>query len=496
MLKEAEKIFCAGLLLLFGMGSGVVYADFQAGVDAVKKGDFATALREWKPLAQRGVVDAQLNLGLMYVNGDGVPQDYKEAVKWFEKAVEQGDAMAQYTLGLMYVNGDGVPQDYKEAARLYEKAAEQGYAKAQYNLGSMYGNGKGVLQDYVKAHMWWNIAASSGHKSAAENRGIVEKMMTASQKAEAQRLAVAKVEEILRKQDSTQSEKEVATPINKAPKELVLSIQRKLHNLGYKPGPLDGKVGAKTTEAIKQFQRDYNLTPTGHVSDELLTILIALEVDTSKPPKSSAQLASTGTGFFINEYSAITNYHVVEDCSNLKAVIDGKKVTARVDAIDETTDIALIRFNQTVTNHVEFRLKGKVELGEKVYVAGFPLRGLLAKDMNFVSGEVSAMAGMDNDRKYLQISAPVQPGNSGGPLLDEYGNVVGMVVAKLNAVEIAKTTGDIPQNINFAIKGSLLKSFLDINGANYKTSNSTTKMTSSKIAHLAQDFTMPIECYQ
>ena len=459
-MKEAKKILCAGLLLLFGTVNNAVYADFKAGLVAAKKGDFATALREWKPLAEAGHADAQYNLGQMYREGQGVLQDDKEAVKWYEKAAQQGHASAQYNLGLMYVKGEG------------------------------------VLQDYVRAHMWWNIAALSGDEGAAKNRGIVEGKMTAIQKAEAQRLAVAKVEEISRKQDSTQPEKVVATPINKAPKQLVLSIQKKLHNLGYKPGPLDGKVGAKTIQAIKQFQRDYNLTPTGNVSDELLTILIALETDTSKSSKSSAQLASTGTGFFINEYSAITNYHVVGDCSNLKAVIDGKKVTARVDAIDESTDIALIRFNQTVTNHVEFRLKGKVELGEKVYVAGFPLRGLLAKDMNFVSGEVSAMAGMDNDRKYLQISAPVQPGNSGGPLLDEYGNVVGMVVAKLNAVEIAKTTGDIPQNINFAIKGSLLKSFLDINGANYKTSNSTTKMTSSNIAHLAQDFTIPIECYQ
>ena len=102
---------------------------------------------------------------------------------------EQGDVRAQYSLALRYVNGQGVIQDYKQAVKWYRKAAEQGDADAQNNLGAMYGNGQGVTQDYVLAHMWWNIAASSGYKKATKNRDIVAKKMSPSQIEKAQDMA-------------------------------------------------------------------------------------------------------------------------------------------------------------------------------------------------------------------------------------------------------------------------------------------------------------------
>ena len=125
----------------------------------------------------------------MYANGQGVPQDYKTAVKWWRLAAEQGDAVAQYNLGWMYRKGKGVPQDDKTAMKWYRLAAEQGDADAQYNLGLMYANGKGVPQDNVYAHMWLNIAASSGDKVDVETRDIVEKRMTPSQLEKAKDLA-------------------------------------------------------------------------------------------------------------------------------------------------------------------------------------------------------------------------------------------------------------------------------------------------------------------
>ena len=94
--------------------------------------------------AGQGYAKAQFNLGLMYYNGQGVRQDYTQAVQWYRKAAEQGDAKAQYNLGVMYDNGQGVRQDYTQAVQWYRKAAEQGYAKAQYNLGVAYDNGQGV----------------------------------------------------------------------------------------------------------------------------------------------------------------------------------------------------------------------------------------------------------------------------------------------------------------------------------------------------------------
>ena len=163
--------------------------DFEEGFAAAQKGDFATALRLWKPLAEQGNSSAQYNLGLMYDNGRGVAQDYKTAVKWYTLAAEQGFAPAQVNLGLMYDNGQGVAQDYKTAVKWYTLAAEQGLASAQSLLGMMYETGKGVAQDDVKAYTWFNIAAIDGDQDAIKGRDIVAKLMTPAQLAQAQQLA-------------------------------------------------------------------------------------------------------------------------------------------------------------------------------------------------------------------------------------------------------------------------------------------------------------------
>ena len=139
--------------------------------------------------AENGDASAQNHLGFIYYDGKGVPQDYKEALVWFRKAAENGDTLAQHFLGMMYLNGQGVIQDDKEAVVWFRLAAEQRDAGAQSVLGIMYHYGKGVPQDYVMAHMYYNIAAVSGDKSGIKNRGLVEKDMTSSEIAEAQKLA-------------------------------------------------------------------------------------------------------------------------------------------------------------------------------------------------------------------------------------------------------------------------------------------------------------------
>jgi len=156
--------------------------------------DHAEALKWYRRAAEQGDAAAQYNLGQMYRTGQGVPQDHAEALKWYRRAAEQGDADAQHNLGFMYRNGQGVPQDHAEAVKWYRRAAEQGNALAQNNLGVMYGTGKGVPQDYVQAHLWYNLAASTQkepeeRERAARNRDLVAARMTPAQIAEAQRLA-------------------------------------------------------------------------------------------------------------------------------------------------------------------------------------------------------------------------------------------------------------------------------------------------------------------
>jgi TPR repeat protein len=165
------------------------WADYKAGEDAYNRGDFATALREWRPLAEQGDARAQYNLGVLYRKGRGVPQDDVQARQWYEKAAAQGQAKAQYNLGTLYLNGSGVPKDYQQALRWFRLAADQGEALAQTKIGIMYDDGQGVPHDFVQAHKWYNLAATNGDKPAAELRDALAKQMTPAQIAEAQQLA-------------------------------------------------------------------------------------------------------------------------------------------------------------------------------------------------------------------------------------------------------------------------------------------------------------------
>ncbi len=164
------------------------WADFEAGAEAYFRGDYATALKEFRVVAEQGDAGAQAILGVMYDMGRGVPQDGKEALRWYRLAAEQGDAYAQVNLGLMYQKGKGVPQDSAEAARWFRLAAEQGEAYAQYNLGKMYENGRGVPQDFVQAHLWFNLSAAQGDEPARKGRDLVAEKMTLAQLTEARRL--------------------------------------------------------------------------------------------------------------------------------------------------------------------------------------------------------------------------------------------------------------------------------------------------------------------
>lgn len=145
---------------------GVAQAGFVAADDAFKRGDYATALRELRPLAEQGNANAQYRLGLMYANGRGVPKDDTQAVAWWRKAADQGYAPAQSNLGAMYANGRGVAQDDTQAVAWLRKAADQGDSPAQNNLGNMYWSGRGVPQDDTQADAWWRKAADPGDADA------------------------------------------------------------------------------------------------------------------------------------------------------------------------------------------------------------------------------------------------------------------------------------------------------------------------------------------
>jgi hypothetical protein len=158
--------FVAVFVVVLGL-SVPVQADYGAGRTAFNHGDYAAALREWRPLAEQGHATAQFWLGYMYNFGRGVAKDDAEAVKWYRKAAEQGEAQAQFNLSVMYEYGRGVAKDDAEAVRWYRKvAAQEQYqyqqAHAQFELGRMYHEGRGVAQDDAQAVRWYRKAAEQG----------------------------------------------------------------------------------------------------------------------------------------------------------------------------------------------------------------------------------------------------------------------------------------------------------------------------------------------
>ena len=147
-----RTIFAFVVLSLL-VASGALAFDFAAGLTAYQQGDFVTAAKEWRQLA------------------------------------DQGDSSAQFNLGLLYYDGKGVPQDYTEAANWFRRAAEQDYEKAEHNLGAMYGSGKGVKRDYIQAYKWLNICAGKGDSGCASQRDLIAKKLKPGQVSQAQRLS-------------------------------------------------------------------------------------------------------------------------------------------------------------------------------------------------------------------------------------------------------------------------------------------------------------------
>ena len=224
--------------------------------------------------AEQGLAGAQYNLGVMYDNGEGVPQNDRQAVFWWRKAAEQGDAKAQFNLGVMYDKGEGVPQNDRQAVFWYRKAAEQGLAKAQFNLGVRYAKGEGVPKDFVQAYAWYNLAAAQGGEKAKQYLDLLLKLMTSAQIAEAQQISRKLEARISNRGESPSSLISDGSVRSPAPsRKTVLEAQKLLASLGYDPGPADGWAGQRTKAAVRQFQRDLGITPTGRISEELLALL-------------------------------------------------------------------------------------------------------------------------------------------------------------------------------------------------------------------------------
>jgi serine protease Do len=211
-------------------------------------------------------------------------------------------------------------------------------------------------------------------------------------------------------------------------------------------------------------------------------------------PQNTQPQSGSGTGVYTtSEGHIITNAHVVTNCSEIRVGTgEGNFETGRLVAKDAANDLALLKVNVKPARFGALRFG--VRLGEHVEAFGYPLSQVLATSGNFTTGNVTALAGMGDDTRFYQVSAPVQPGNSGGPLLDESGNLIGIVSSKLNFLSEIKTQGDIPQNVNFAIKASVVANFLQDNNIKFPIGEATHVMSAPDLADEAKALSAYVEC--
>ena len=386
-----------------------------AGGKGVKM-DRVEAVKWFRKAAEQGLAHAQKNLGICYFKGAGVEKDTREAAIWFHKAAEQGNVAAQYSLGLCYERGDGITQDVVEAVKWYRLGAEQGDAASQLSLGFCYYGGKGLTKDTIEAVRWIRKAADQGY---AEAQGVLGHFSL--------------------------NGGDIAKDYVEAYKWL---------NLAWAQGDERAKKGLALVEHLmtpeqiaeaQRLSREFRPRKTSKSGDSF----------------SVESVAASGTGFFISDDGyLISNNHVVEGANQVRLVTSAGLISAKVVKVDAANDLALLKAEGRFAALPVAASRG-VKLGGTVATVGFPNIGLQGFAPKLAKGEIASLSGAGDDARYFQISVPVQPGNSGGALVDERGNVVGVVSAKLNASAALRSSGALPENVNYAVKSSYLLSFLE-----------------------------------
>jgi S1-C subfamily serine protease len=277
---------------------------------------------------------------------------------------------------------------------------------------------------------------------------------------------------------------------------------------GYTPGTLEtAGLGLPSVTGVVQYYRSSaTASPSAQPMQPTTTTTTTTAPQSEVPASTNSNtgqettrtIKATGTGFIIDAIGHIlTEQHVIDGCGGVSVGGPDEKVRqSAVVASDEANDLALLKAPNSIAQFAHFRTGTEIRQGEGIVAVGYPFAGLLAYGTNVTTGTVSALAGLRNDARMLQVTAPVQPGNSGGPLLDASGNVVGLVEAELDAITIVKATGDIPQNVNFAIKSSIVRTFAEANGIGYHVAASATDMSVPDIAARAKKFTVLVVCWQ
>ncbi len=394
-----------------------ILAVMYARGDGVAK-SAAKAAEWWQKAAVQGDANAQANLGRRYAQGDGVAKDPAKAAEWYQRAAAQGEENAQFSLGVMYASGDGVTKDPTKAAEWFRKAAMQGHELAQVNLGNMYAVGNGVSKDTTKAAEWYQKAATQGNAFAQYAVGMayaygVGVTKDAAKAVEWYQKAAAQGD------DEAQFSLGLAFVRDLAVKDVVLGYAWNnvaAANGHLKAGELRGMIERVLSKnELSEAQR----ISSGWKKGQIL-------VREGKPATTSTNAHSmpgalskkgTGTLFVVSKAGhAITNQHVAGVCTEIR--IQGRDGVAKLLTEDTVNDLALVQLQHAVTDAAAVAADpSKLRQGDDIVVFGFPLNSLLSSGGNLTLGVISALTGLGNNTNQIQITAPIQPGSSGSPVI-------------------------------------------------------------------------------
>lgn len=362
---------------------------------------------------------------------------------------EKGDAEAQYSLGVIYDLGIGMPKSYAESGQWYLKAASQGLAEAQFQLGVRYFEfGKKAKENYTTAFTWFYKAATQGVVEAQYNIAVMYQLG----------------------RGVPQNSVEAYKWFNIAAAQGYPKAVSARETVGAELSSQDMLDGERRAAAFKP-QRTFKALA-------------------SNPLGMDAAPKTSGTGFFISEDGyLITNYHVVEENGSYVVKTKTGSFQAKVVRTDVTNDLALLKVSGTF-KPLRLGNSREAKLGQSVFTIGFPNIDLQGVQPKLTRGDINSLAGIKDDPRFFQVSVPVQPGNSGGPLVDLHGNVLGVVSLRLGDLRTLKISGAIPQNVNYALKSSLVRSFLEGSpelAESLRSSGKTTNDTFEEVAERVEN---------
>jgi TPR repeat protein len=466
-------------------------------VEAEKQADISDdeVFSKLKKQAETGDAQAQRDLGRMYKNGKGTSTDVAKAFEWIQKSADQGHAGGQALLGLMYFDGLGTAKNVAKAVEWIRKSAEQGNSIGQAMLAWMYLYGEGLSKNPKKALEFFEKAALQGHPEAQASladmyrKGVgtpknFEKVVEWLTKLAEQGDALAQFELANMYLNGEGVSKNFV--ISYAWSNLAASKDDKFSTFR------DLLENRLTQSELQEAQRISSNWKKGE----------ALQATAGLPQISTASVGklrkqATGTAFMVsNEGHALTNHHVINGCVEVK--VNGQKEPVKILASDSVNDLALIQLIGNVSDISRiYSAPEKLRQGDDIVVFGYPLQSALSSSGNLTSGTISALTGLGNNSNQIQITAAIQPGSSGSPVMDKSGAVVGVVSMKLSDSQMLKSTGEIGQNVNFAVNGQTVKTFLDINKVPYKREGFfSSKKSNVHIAEAAQKWTVLLECWK